>query len=170
MDADGTAIFYNRPEDLLGVGVIVSIVLAIVALRWRPLFAAMGRNRLIVLILALGLFGPGSIGLYVLRGGRPAEEIVLNSSGIWCRNWNLWLNWREISFVDEVDTTGTVISGRGQARGRWAAFDLTPAALANHPWTGKVRLSGKASCSIDNLDQPYDAVYRTIRRFYDARP
>src|SRR5580698_9564183 len=169
MDADGTAIFYNRPEDLLGVGVIVSIVLAIVALRWRPLFAAMGRNRLIILILALGLFGPGLIGLYVLRGGRPAQEIVLNSSGIWCRNWNLRLDWREISFVDEIDTTRN-ISAKGQVRGRWATFDLTPAGLADHPWTGAVRLSGKASCNINDLDQPYDDVYRTIRRFYDARP
>jgi hypothetical protein len=136
-------------------------------LRWRRLFAAMGRNRLIILILALGLFGPGFIGLYLLRGGRPAQEIVLNSSGIWCRHWNLWLNWREISFVDELDTTGNL--GKGE-HGRWATFDLTPAGLANHPWTGKVRLSGKASCSIKDLDQPSDDVYRTIRRFYDARP
>jgi len=167
MDADSSAIFYNRPEDLLGVGVIVSIVLAIVALRWRRLFTTMGRNRLILLILALGLFGPGLIGLYVLRGGQPAREIVLNSSGIWCHNWNLWLNWREISFIDEIDTTGNV---GGKGHGRWATFDLTSAGLANHPWTNKVRSSGRASCSIDNLDQPYDDVYRTIRRFYDARP
>jgi Na+/melibiose symporter-like transporter len=167
MVTDSTAIFYNRPEDALGVGVIVSIVLAIVALRWRRLLAAMGRNRLIILIVALGLFGPGLIGFYVLRGGRQAQEIVLNSSGIWCRNWNLRLDWREISFVDEIDTTGNV--GK-RVHGRWATFDLTPAGLANHPWNNVVRLAGKASCSIDDLDQPYDDVYRTIRRFYDARP
>jgi hypothetical protein len=168
MDADGTAIFYNRPEDALGVGIIVSIVLAIVALRWRRLFAAMGRNRLIVLIVALGLFGPGLIGFYVLRGGRPAQEIVLNRSGIWCRNWNLRLDWREISFVDEIDTTGSMT--RGKVHGRWATFDLTPAGLASHPWTSMVRSSGKASCNINDLDRPYDDVFRTIRRFYDARP
>jgi hypothetical protein len=167
MGTDGTAIFYNRPEDLLGVGVIVSLVLLIVTLRWRRLFAAMGRNRLIILILALGLFGPGFIGLYLLRGGQPAQEIVLNSSGIWCRNWNLWLDWREISFVDETDTTGSV---RRRQHGQWATFDLTPEGLANHPWIAGVRLSGRTSCNINDLDRPYDDVYRTIRRFYDARP
>ena len=169
MDANGAAIFYNRPEDLLGIGVIVSIVLTIVGIRWRRLLSAMGRNRFIVLVLVLGLLGPGFVGLYFLRGGQPAQEIVLNSSGIWCRHWNLWLDWREISFVDEIDTTRN-IGGKGQVRGRWATFDLTPAGLANHPWTNVVRLSGKVSCSINDLDQPYDDVYRTIRRFYDARP
>jgi hypothetical protein len=148
MDADGTAIFYNRPEDLLGIGVIVSIILLIVGIRWRRFLSALSRNRLIILVLALGLFGPGFIGLYYFRGGQPAQEIVLNSSGMWCRSWHLWLNWREITFVDEIDTTGDV---GGKGHGRWATFDLTTEALANHPWPIKVRSSGKASCSIDYL-------------------
>jgi hypothetical protein len=167
MGPDGTAIFYNRPEDALGVGVIVTIVLLIVVLRWRRLFAAMGRNRLIVLILALGLFGPGLVGLYILRGGQPAQEIVLNSSGIWCRSWGIWLPWREISYVDEIDHMD---GGRATLHGWWATFDLTDTGLAGHPWSGGVRLSKQVTCSLSDLDQPYDDAYRTIRRFYDARP
>jgi hypothetical protein len=54
--------------------------------------------------------------------------------------------------------------------GQWARFDLTPAGLANHPWIAGVRLSGQVSCNINDLDQPYDDVYRAIRRYYDARP
>jgi hypothetical protein len=167
MDADGTAIFYNRPEDLLGIGVIASIILLIVGIRWRRLLSALGRNGLIILVLALGLFGPGLIGLYYCRGRQAAQEIILNSSGMWCRSWNIWLPWREISYVDEIDHIG---GGKRTRHGWWATFDLTEAGLANHPWNNGVRLSKEVSCSLSGLDQPHDDVFHTIRRFYDARP
>ena len=167
MDANGTAIFYNRPEDLLATGVIVSIALLIVGIRGRRLLSGLGRNRLIILVLALGLFGPGLIGLYYVRGGQPAQEIVLNSSGIWCRSLNVWLPWREISYVDEIDH---IDGGRANRHGWWATFDLTEAGLAGHPWNYGVRSSRQVTCSLSALDQPHDDVYRTIRRFYDARP
>ena len=72
MDADSTAIFYNRPEDLLAIGVIVSIILLIVGIRWRRFLSALGRSRLIILVLALGLFGPGFENIYGPWGERDA--------------------------------------------------------------------------------------------------
>jgi hypothetical protein len=98
----------------------------------------MGRNRLIVLILALGLFGPGLVGLYLLSGGPPAQEIVINSSGIWCRSWGIWLPWREISYVDEIDHMD---GGKATRHGWWATFDLTDTGLADHSSNVGVRLS-----------------------------
>jgi hypothetical protein len=168
LDTNNLVIFYSRPQDMLGVGIIGSILLLVFLLyQWRT------RNRFktrafLFVVAILMFFGPGLVGLYVLRGGKPSELLAVSASGVWCHSWGAWVPWREISWVDSVNTADQPFTGRGERRGISATFDLNDSGLANHPWLPGVRIRRQATCAIDDLDRTPDDAFRTIRKYYQS--
>jgi hypothetical protein len=168
LDPKNLVVFYSRPQDALAAGIVASILLlALVLYNWRT------RNpikpRLFFFVVAiLTVIGPGLIGLYVWRGGKPSQLLAVSASGVWCHSWGSWVPWREISWVDSVNTTNQLLTGRGRHRGISATFDLNDSGLANHPWSPGVRISRQVTCAIDDLDRTPDDAFRSIREFYQS--
>ena len=168
MDTDNLVIFYSRPQDALGTGIVGSILLlALLLYRWRTK-NPINPRLFIVAAAILAFFGPGLIGLYLWRGGKPSQLLAVNPTGVWCHSWGTWVPWGEISWIDTLNTTGDVLVGRGEHRGIYATFDLKDSGLANHSWVPGVRLRKQAKCQIDDLDRPADEAFRTIRQYYQS--
>jgi hypothetical protein len=168
LDTNTPIIFYSRPQDILGVGIIASIILlAFLLYSWRTRYPI--KPRPFWFAVAVFTFcGPGLIGLYMSRSGRPTELLAVSPSGVWCHSWGVWVPWREISWVDSVNTADQPLVGRGGHRGISATFDLTEAGLANHPWVPGVKIHKQVTCAIDDLDRSPDEAFRTIRKYYQA--